>query len=475
VSDSDFEELPSVVLDRLQLTDTGLLSRRVQVKKSVDVDSDAVLAPTVDPFGRTGESVRPQSEWPFGGGHGEPTPADGHGDLYREIQQAVIRESTEEGIDRVVCESLVDSGRYAAAAVYTVTLAAEDVHPRTVAGESGVPDTGASQATETDVGVLGEAALAAASSGETNVVHVESDADRSEVVPRDGHGTEDCWILAVPMSFEDVRYGVLTVCATREDGFEERERTVLEELALTVGHALNSVRWRQSFVGESYVELDVWLPNQFDGSELSIGHRDGDTTVTVEETLPSGTGSVVQYLTVVGQCPASFRSAMAEMKGVESVRKVDDDGDRSRFEVIYDDFPLMSTLVSYGGRIETIHFDLPDLYATVVVPLTVDVRQLVEALHSDRPDLKVGAQRTAHRTRKATAPYEDGLEELTARQRAAVLAAFFAGYFSWPRGSTAEEIASTLDVSSPTFHYHLRLAQQKLLSRTLERDRLDDR
>ena len=55
-------------------------------------------------------------------------------------------------------------------------------------------------------------------------------------------------------------------------------------------------------------------------------------------------------------------------------------------------------------------------------------------------------------------------EELTERQRASLKAAYEAGYFASPRQSTAAEIADSMDVTAPTFSYHLRAAQAKLLA-----------
>jgi predicted DNA binding protein len=52
---------------------------------------------------------------------------------------------------------------------------------------------------------------------------------------------------------------------------------------------------------------------------------------------------------------------------------------------------------------------------------------------------------------------------LTDRQHAALRAAYFGGYFDWPRGSTAEEVADAMGVSSPTLHNHLRKGQRELL------------
>jgi predicted DNA binding protein len=54
-------------------------------------------------------------------------------------------------------------------------------------------------------------------------------------------------------------------------------------------------------------------------------------------------------------------------------------------------------------------------------------------------------------------------EKLTEKQQSVLRAAYHAGYFEWPRGSTAEELAESMDISSPTLHNHLRRAQQKLL------------
>jgi len=42
-------------------------------------------------------------------------------------------------------------------------------------------------------------------------------------------------------------------------------------------------------------------------------------------------------------------------------------------------------------------------------------------------------------------------------------AAYSGGYFDWPRGSTAKEIAESLDLAPPTLHEHLRGAQKELI------------
>jgi predicted DNA binding protein len=56
------------------------------------------------------------------------------------------------------------------------------------------------------------------------------------------------------------------------------------------------------------------------------------------------------------------------------------------------------------------------------------------------------------------------VEGLTDRQREAVVAAHNAGYFEWPRESTAEEIADAMEIASSTFHSHLRKSLSKVVT-----------
>jgi predicted DNA binding protein len=77
---------------------------------------------------------------------------------------------------------------------------------------------------------------------------------------------------------------------------------------------------------------------------------------------------------------------------------------------------------------------------------------------------------TRERDREITTVGRPGgvLDELTDRQREVLEAAYQAGYFAWPRESTAEEVADALGLSSPTVHGHLRKAEVVILSALLD-------
>ncbi|WP_259519790.1 helix-turn-helix domain-containing protein [Halanaeroarchaeum sp. HSR-CO] len=59
---------------------------------------------------------------------------------------------------------------------------------------------------------------------------------------------------------------------------------------------------------------------------------------------------------------------------------------------------------------------------------------------------------------------------LTDRQYEIFETAYYGGYFEWPRDSTIEELADSLDIAGSTFHHHLRHAQRKLATALVRRE-----
>lgn len=83
-------------------------------------------------------------------------------------------------------------------------------------------------------------------------------------------------------------------------------------------------------------------------------------------------------------------------------------------------------------------------------------------------DVVAKRERSGPVSEPAGIPGED-VEDLTDRQREVVETAYRAGYFDWPRDSTAEEVADSLDIAAPTFHAHLRKAESSLLDGLFDR------
>ena len=54
-------------------------------------------------------------------------------------------------------------------------------------------------------------------------------------------------------------------------------------------------------------------------------------------------------------------------------------------------------------------------------------------------------------------------ETMKPKQAAALKTAYARGYYDWPRKSSAEELAETLDISAPSLHYRLRKAHDAVI------------
>ena len=93
------------------------------------------------------------------------------------------------------------------------------------------------------------------------------------------------------------------------------------------------------------------------------------------------------------------------------------------------------------------------------------MRAVFDGFQSPFPGSSLFSKQEVQRPVQTTDGFRRSLEDdLTEKQQSVLRAAYLAGYFEWPRGSTAEELADSIGVSSPTLHNHLRKAQQKVLT-----------
>jgi predicted DNA binding protein len=129
--------------------------------------------------------------------------------------------------------------------------------------------------------------------------------------------------------------------------------------------------------------------------------------------------------------------------------------------------PVVSAVASRGGYVRRAVLEDGDYRIEVHLPPGVDSRQISDVVRETHPDAEFVSQR--HFTRplgNKRSLVRVLSEDLTDRQRTVLEAAYFSGYFGWPRGSTGEAVADSLGVSPPTFHQHLRIAVRKLLDST---------
>jgi hypothetical protein len=133
-------------------------------------------------------------------------------------------------------------------------------------------------------------------------------------------------------------------------------------------------------------------------------------------------------------------------------------------EIVLTAGDVSTALVERGATIHELTAGGGTQRVVSAVPAGTDVRNFVAGLTDAVPGTELRTKREREQAAESATAFRSSLQEsLTEKQSAVLQAAYHAGYFEWPRGSTAEELADSIGITSPTLHNHLRRAQQKLL------------
>jgi len=266
-------------------------------------------------------------------------------------------------------------------------------------------------------------------------------------------------VVAVPIGYRETVYGALVVYV--RGNVTDEELSMLEEVGATVGNGINGAESKRLLYGDNAVELE--FEHADTGDVLVDLSRELDTTVRLEGITP-GDGTVSCFLAIEGVDPAAVLEAITPLDAVTTARTVSEEPDESLFEVRLTDAAAVVTLVELGAKVESFVATGGEGRLVVRAPAGSDLRTFTLGVQSPFPEMSVVAKREVDDEVQSTSSFRRRLEEkLTGRQRDVMQTALTSGYFEWPRGSTAEEVASSLGIAAPTFHEHLRAGERKLI------------
>jgi len=355
--------------------------------------------------------------------------------VIREVNGALIDATTVEEVERAVVETLTRSGPYEAAWISTsvgdgpaVGMAADDDEPRSATDEA-FPE-----ALDSPDPIQGE---------------------RSPDAVRPDGGS---W-ATVAVVHGRTAYGALALRTDRETGFSQRELAVLDELGETVGHALNAIERTRLLIADTHVELDIESTDE--GALLVALATETGAEWRLDGLVPAAEGDLVLYLTTDA---ALDDPPVLDHPGVTDVRRIETDGGTT-MEVTATGGTLSHPLVEAGANVQTATADGGRCRLTVEVAPDTNVRTVFERVTEPFPATELVAKREAEPAVEAALP---GEVDMTDRQQEALEAAYRAGYFEWPRESSAEEVAESLDITAATLHGHLRKAEGRLVDTFFE-------
>jgi hypothetical protein len=297
---------------------------------------------------------------------------------------------------------------------------------------------------------------------------VETASTQATPIDADGETAVDAerWLVATPVRHGETIYGALVVGAREPPG--DIERAALTTLGDLVAGALAAVEWKRLLLADTVLELEFQTDDRdsfFVQTSATLGCE-----LRVEGLVPLGGESLLYYVTISGVKPE--RALDVAGASAENVRLVADHSDRCLLEVTTDSPTVARSLIARGGNVRELVADHGQARIVCEMAPSTDVRAVVESLGATPPSASLIAKREVESPVRTQTEFQRSLEErLTDRQLSVLQAAYHAGYFDWPRGSTAEELADSIGVSSPTLHNHLRRGQRKLLAAFFDDER----
>jgi len=435
-----------------------LFARRLLVEHGVDprvvtaiggwegVDGllPALDAPTRDEVAAAFEQVADEGE------AGETGRLGGLVETLDRAGEALSTAGSREDIEDAVCRALVAGSTYTAAWVMEEERRRDRVVARAHAGADPDRFEGAN-----DTAVIRQAL-------QTGRVLVAPDRPRPTA-------TERGLLAAIPLVHGETTYGALVVRADDRGAFDDPERTLLSDLGRRVGLTITATERRQLLFGDTVVTL-TFRYSDGDGvlADLSSSLS---CTLDLEGVVAADAHSLLCFVAVTGAPAERIMEWTAETEGLGDARLIRSYDEGGLLEVVLEGNSPALPLTERGGSIAEVHAE--DGRARLVAEFApnVDVRALVESLQRRFESVELRSKQEVTPTEQTPTGFRESMEQrLTEKQESVLRAAYHAGYFEWPRGSTAEELAESMDVSSPTLHNHLRRAQQKLLSGLFDED-----
>ncbi|WP_049900501.1 bacterio-opsin activator domain-containing protein [Natrinema sp. J7-1] len=384
---------------------------------------------------------------------------------HRDLTAALLESTDHEGVETRTCDALADGRAYEFAWIDRATisdrrgrLASSGIDPGAI--ERVVPNDWRADDPAAPLEPSGSAAEAVPEEG---TVLVADDVTATLEAPSQFEGA----VARVALAYGDTIYGTLSVATDRADAFADDERAWLATIGRQVGYAIGAIRRRNLLLSDRVLELEVACRDE--RSFFVDTSRRLDCRFELDSLVPIDESTHLYYVRLEGASPAAVFELADPAAGIEDCRLIETDEDGWRVEFVVEGSCPIVTLTEYGVTVHEAVFEGGSAAITGDCAADADLRTILDGLRSAFPDSELVGKRETERTVQTAREFREGLEDrLTDRQEAALRAAYFGGYYDWPRESTAEEVADAMGVSSPTLHNHLRKGQHELLRTFLD-------
>lgn len=402
--------------------------------------------------------------------------------VVRGIVQTLVDPTSKAGLERAVCERLASPGPYAAAWFGELDVGDGRLSPVAVVGIDETvledhdvrldadPPGASAEAARTKRVVVTVAESATCDADDFPASEADDDTDGTTVADECAQVLAELGLgacAAIPVYSGDGLYGVLHVYSHDAAAFDDEEVAVLHELGRIIGSTHRARLTEQLLHSDDQHELVFHVPDT--DLALVAAATELDATLVLDRYVPTEGPVALYYGRLLDGDPKDLAALLADDPEVDRLRVVGADSEGAAFEFCFEGPFAAVEFGSLGMEFRGAEVRPGALFLRTSLAPGTPVRAAAAAVSAAFPAAELVAQRRVDREPTTAHDFRaDVFTALTPRQRAALDAAVHAGYFDWPRGSTAEEVATAMGISAATFHSHLRKAQGKLLDALYE-------
>ncbi|MFC4542189.1 PAS domain S-box protein [Halosolutus amylolyticus] len=381
----------------------------------------------------------------------------------QDIEQLLLMADSRSEIEAGICDRLADLDSCSMAWIGEPDPSGNRIRSRSVAGlDRGYLDS--VTVTTVDDSAAEPAGRTARTRTPTYVENV-ADAVRDGAWRADALSRNFQSVYAVPLVYDDFLYGVLTIYGEDRDVFDETFRSTLSELGETIAYAIDAVKRKNALLDDERTEIELELEEESILCRLAARL---DTRLTFEGATSRADGSTIVFVAADRSIDAAdLDDAVADVDGIDRVAIIAETADQTLVQLQFAESFLGSIVDAHGATLRSFTTDGTTARAIVDVPDAIEIREVLSDVERHGLPVSMVARREQPTVEETTLDARSRnalLETLTDRQREVVQTAYHGGFFEWPRETTGEEIAESLDISPPAFHKHVRTVEEKLLA-----------
>ncbi|WP_302081297.1 PAS domain S-box protein [Salinibaculum rarum] len=270
-------------------------------------------------------------------------------------------------------------------------------------------------------------------------------------------------VASVPLLYDGVLYGVLTVYSHTEAAFDGIYETLLADVASLVVNYSRILEQRQAGTQQMHTELEFTLGDEtFPLQRLATAT---DATIRFD-TVAEREGDTVRILvTVVDGDAATVLEQASSMTSIEAAEWFGA-VEHNQLSLLLRKPFLESVVSKHAGKLLEATSGADGTTFRVELPANVSYRPILDSLISRYDDLDLVAKR---QRRTQAVPDARQVEDLlTERQHEILNAAFYGGYYETPRRVKGEDLAESFGISGPAVYNHLQAAHRRVLEAVFE-------